>query len=109
MFYDEAFETEGVDWELGFLVEGNAPPSVDLEDGRTMQQRDLPGLDLAAATMYEGPSTNLHQGYSALGRWTEANGYRVTGVGREVFWHLEPANPEKNVTEIQLPVLPLET
>ena len=49
----------------------------------------------------------LNQAYGALGKWADANGYRIVGPGRELYLHLaQPVSrtDESNVTEMQFPV-----
>lgn len=104
LFYDGDFEENGVDWEFGVVAETATPEALEIAGGRTLRRRLLPALELCASTLVEGGYGGLHQGYSALGVWIEANGYRIEGAGREIFWNYDRACPERNVTEIQFPV-----
>lgn len=104
LFHDDAYETEGVDWEAGLTLPDGDPERLTLLDGRTLHRRTLPPLERCASAVHEGRFLGLHLGYGALGAWIERSGLEVTGVGREIFWHQDPEAPERNVTEIQLPV-----
>lgn len=110
IFYDDEFSSEKVDWEVGFTIEGSFDGSIALDDGRRLTAGALPGVALMASTIYQGDYIGLHQGYSALGNWVAANGYRIVGVGRELFlrmgWLENPPSDAANVTEIQFPVEP---
>ena len=47
---------------------------------------------------------NVGPVYESLVRWIEDSGYRLSGRSRELYleWHDE--DPDKNVTELQMPV-----
>jgi hypothetical protein len=53
----------------------------------------------------QGPFENLLIGYSIIGRWAAANGFRFAGLPREVNLQL-PQRPDASdaITEIQYPV-----
>jgi DNA-binding transcriptional MerR regulator len=104
LFHDPDFETEGVDWEVGLALADDGPEQLPLSDGRHLVRQTLPAIELCASTVHEGAYNGLHLGYGALGAWIERSGLEVAGVGREIFWHLDPDRPESNVTEIQFPV-----
>lgn len=107
VFYDAQFEHEHLDWEVGFTVGDDVTDPLPLGDGRELQVRELPAIDLVASTIYEGSYLGLHLGYSALGAWIEANGYQIQGPNREIFLHIAPDESERHVTEIQFPVVKL--
>lgn len=104
VFYDEAFSDCEMDWELGFYVSEGYEGSVKLDDAHLMTIHELPEVPLMACTIYEGSYLGLHHGYSALGEWIEAHGYRITGPNREVFLHIDTEHTENHITEIQFPV-----
>jgi DNA-binding transcriptional MerR regulator/effector-binding domain-containing protein len=104
VFHDPDFETEGVDWEVGLALTDDGPERLPLPDGSHLVRRTLPAIERCASTVHEGAFDGLHLGYGALGTWIERSGLEVAGVGREIFWHLDPDRPERNVTEIQFPV-----
>ena len=108
IFYDEMFDECDLDWELGFSVSDSYNGCITIDGKQTFAVSELPEVELMACTIYEGSYIGLHIGYSALGKWIEQNGYRITGPNREVFLHISPERPEAHITEIQFPVEPRE-
>lgn len=105
-FWGEGHELDVLDWELGFVMPDASVEEVVLEPGRALRLRTLPGEARVAAVTHRGPYVGLHRPYGALGRWIEANGWRIAGPEREVFWEVDRTDPERNVTEVQFPVAP---
>lgn len=103
-FYDEGHEMDVLDWELGFVMPDARVERLVIDTGRALRLRTLPAEPQVAALTYRGSYLGLHRGYSALGRWIAANGYRIAGREREVFWRVSREDPATNVTEIQFPV-----
>jgi effector-binding domain-containing protein len=64
---------------------------------------ELPAAQVAAV-VHSGPFENFAQEHSAVLRWIEANGYRITGPYRELYlWH-DPLDMGNAATEVQYPV-----
>lgn len=103
LYYDEEFTATNIDMEFAFPVNAACPPTIDLGGGRQMTTRDLPVVQQAACTVHKGDYSGLNDAYVALGRWIEANGYRVVGPPREVYL-VGGGAPADNITEIQFPV-----
>jgi DNA-binding transcriptional MerR regulator len=105
VFSSESFETENVDVEMGFLLEGEWLETVLLSDGRVMTVRTLPAIETMATMVYVGIANHIGC-YGQLGTWIEQNHFQLAGPGWEVF--IEPFQPatfdEEAVIEIQLPV-----
>lgn len=57
-----------------------------------------------ASVVHRGSMENVVPTYEALVRWIEDSGYRVNGRSRELYheWHDE--DPDRNVTELQMPI-----
>ena len=58
--------------------------------------------------MFTGPFVSIGEGYEAILKWIDSNGYKICGPSREVY--LRPANSGSQtdpdtVTEIQFPVI----
>ena len=104
VFYDEMFDECNLDWELGFSISDSYEGNVTVDNRQVFTVSELPEVNMMACTIYEGSYIGLHLGYSALGRWIDANGYRITGPNREIFLHISPERPEAHITEIQFPV-----
>ncbi|HEY0752994.1 MAG TPA: MerR family transcriptional regulator [Ktedonobacteraceae bacterium] len=104
-FHAESFETENVDVEMGFLLDGDVLETVLLPDGRVMTAHTLPAAPTMATMVYAGLAHHVRC-YGQLGTWIEHNHFQLAGPGWEVF--IEPFQParfdEVAVIEIQLPV-----
>jgi effector-binding domain-containing protein len=83
------------------------PVSSPFQEDQKVAQHMLPGVATMATVVHKGPFLTIGEAYTAMLKWIEANGYRITGPTREVY--LKPADngnqtdPE-TVTEIQFPV-----
>lgn len=103
LYYDEVFTAADMDIEFAFPVAATSPSIIDLPGGRQMNTRDLPTIQQAACAIHKGDYSGLNNAYTAIGRWIEANGYRVVGPPREVYL-VGGCALEDAVTEIQFPV-----
>jgi effector-binding domain-containing protein len=65
-----------------------------------------------ACTIHHGPFVTINEAYAAIGKWIDANGYRICGPAREVYLRearrseavgVSQTDPD-TVTEIQFPV-----
>jgi DNA-binding transcriptional MerR regulator len=103
-FLSDSFETENIDVEMGFLLDGDVLETVLLSDGRAMTVHTLPATSTIATLVCIGIA-NHEQCYGRLGTWMEHHHFQLAGPGWEVF--IEPFHPAKLdqlVIEIQLPV-----
>ena len=76
--------------------------------------RSLPGTDRVrvyelpqvqvASVVHHGNFEDFTQGHTALLKWIEANGYRITGPYREIYLKHDKRNLKDSTTEIQFPV-----
>ena len=104
LFPSESFETENIEVEMGFLLNGDAPETVLLSDGRAMTVNTLPAVETMVTLVCVGIA-NHERCYGRLGTWMEYHHFRLAGPGLEMF--IEPFHPAKGdeaVIEIQLPV-----
>lgn len=98
--YDTEYKESDVD------VEAGVPVGKTIPDSGRVKVYELPGMEQAACTVYTGPYDTIGEAYSAIMKWTEENGYQITGPDRELYL-TSPADtqdPAKYVTEIQFPV-----
>ncbi len=105
VFHGDAFATEDVDIQMGFLLNDAVDETLELSSGHALTMRVLPRIEMAACAVRVGGMENGYESYAKLGRWVEANDYRLVGPAREVF--IVPPHPdrvEETVCEIQLPV-----
>ena len=104
LFSSESFETENINVEMGFLLDGDAPETVLLSDGRAMIMRTLPAVETMATLVCVGIA-NHERCYGRLGTWMEHHHFQLAGPGWEVFIEpFQPAKGDEAVIEIQLPV-----
>ena len=105
MLHEEAFVMKNADIEMGFLLNGTVDQSLQLNSGHKLTTRMLPRVEMAACAVRLGGFENGYESYAKLGRWVEANNYRLAGPIREVFIVQAPPERMKDlVCEIQLPV-----
>jgi effector-binding domain-containing protein len=65
---------------------------------------ELPACTMAS-TVHRGSYSSISRAYAALGKWIEANGYRIAGPDREIYLQGGQGQDEESyVTEIQFPV-----
>jgi DNA-binding transcriptional MerR regulator len=99
------FEPEGIDVELGFFVEAGADAPLRLAGGRTLSARELPAVERLATCVRIGPPQEAHLASARIGRFIEANGYRICGATRELFLQRPaPGRMADAVVEMQFPV-----
>jgi DNA-binding transcriptional MerR regulator len=85
----------------GVRVHAGAP--VNVEHGKThdFDVVDLPAVEQVATVVHHGPMDDVDVTFQQLGRWIEENGYRSTGLAREVYLKYGDGDPETWVTELQ--------
>lgn len=108
IYHAAEYHEEDLDVETAVAV---APDAVAKSlRPQTLQLRQLPEVDLAAALLYEGPFREVQGAVLDLLRWVGMNGHVPAGPLREL--HLSgPAHPdgqldESPFLELQLPIAP---
>jgi DNA-binding transcriptional MerR regulator len=100
IYHDESYKEGAIDAEaVAFL-------SFPVPESERVRVYDLPPITVAS-TIHSGAFNRFREAYDALGRWIEANGYRIAGAPREVYLHTNQPmrqDDESNVTEIQFPI-----
>lgn len=74
-----------------------------LPAGEGIEVHELPAATMAT-TVHKGKFDTIGQGYDALMKWIEANGYRIAGPCRELYLKFSREDLVGNVTELQFPV-----
>lgn len=100
LYHDEDFKER--DWDL----EVCEPITDALAESCRVKVHALPAATLACA-IHHGPFATIGEAYNALGKWIEANGYRIVGPCREVYLEIAKNGSQTDpdtVTEIQFPV-----
>jgi len=64
---------------------------------------DLPVIDVASV-LHRGDMDSLSATYEGLVRWIEDSNYKIAGRSRELYLEWSDDDPEKCVTELQMPV-----
>lgn len=99
------FEPDSIDVELGFVLNGEPPAVLPAVGSRVLEVRELPAVPHMAVCVRVGLPEYAHLITGKIGRFVEANGYRLAGPGREVFLRPPRADRmEESVVEMQFPV-----
>ena len=99
IYYNHEYTEQDIDVETAAFIE--KPPTTVHETER-VKLRQLEGVERMACILHSGPLDNILETYAALGKWIQANGYRMAGPCREIY--LQPPASAKPLTEIQYPV-----
>jgi DNA-binding transcriptional MerR regulator len=105
IYYNEGFTQENIDTECAFAI--TDPETVKAVKAESpIEVRQVEAVPLMASTIavndfYKKPG-GLSPAYNALAQWIEANGYRIAGPPRELFY----GSVEKGdlTAEVQFPV-----
>ncbi|GGY41550.1 MerR family transcriptional regulator [Streptomyces xanthochromogenes] len=96
--YEDAPEGDG-----RVIVHAAVQVAAPLREDGAFRVFDLPPVDRAATIVHRGSMDTVLPAAQALARWIDGNGYRATGLPREV--NLEcPDDRDDWVTELQAPV-----
>ncbi|MEW6731020.1 MAG: MerR family transcriptional regulator [Acidobacteriota bacterium] len=105
VIHSETLESDRLDIELGVVLSSIDAKVIELPGDRIMRTATLPAITKMATVVQVGGFENNCQSYRAIGEWIEANGYHISGPGREVL--IQPPRTEQleeMITEIQFPV-----
>lgn len=103
IIHGDSFDEEQFDAELGFVIPKMSVEALVIDGDVQLTERLLPAVATMATIVLVGGPSAYPAGFSAVGRWNEANGFQVVGPQREIFLDVAP-NPEDMVIEIQFPV-----
>lgn len=101
----QEFETDRIDVEVGFVVEGDVVDAPPLASGEPLSVRELPAVSRMATCVRIGLPERAHLITGKVGVFLEANGYSLAGPSREVF--LQPPRAdrmEESIVEMQFPL-----
>ncbi len=99
IYYDPEYTEQDIDVETAAFIE--KPPATVCGTER-VKLRQLEGVERMACILHSDRLDNIIEAYAAIGKWIQANGYRIAGPCREIY--LQPSASDKPVTEIQYPV-----
>jgi len=106
MCHSEEMVDRDMDLEMGCLIEAKSHVPVPLHHALQLRFRELPAVETMATIVVTGALETIHTGYTEIGMWAEANGYRFAGTPREISLQVpQRADGSDLITEIQLPVL----
>ena len=91
------------DTEEGHDIEACVPVSEEIE-GEGITMRTIPGANVIS-TIHRGPyGPALGKSWGELMAYVRENGFTMNGPAREVYLEWNPDDPEKYVTELQIPI-----
>lgn len=103
IYHDEEFKLTDMDVEVVIPVATAIIRDLPLPNGRMLSVRDLPAVQSAASVIHIGSYDGLSATYQVLGKWIDANGYRIAGASREIY--LKAADKDGDpIVETQWPV-----
>lgn len=105
VIHSPMFDPDALDFEVGYLLTGNAPAAVQLSEERELTVRDLPAVETMATLVHAGSINNIHRSYGLLGTWVEQQQWRIVGEGRQILLQLPQLDQDDAVIELQLPVM----
>nr|WP_242624279.1 MerR family transcriptional regulator [Micromonospora kangleipakensis] len=98
-YYEPAGEGEAVVVHAGVGVDEDRAAAGDVAIV------DLPRVPTAATIVHHGSMDEVEGTLQVLAIWIEENGWRATGFARELYLDYSQEEPEKGVTELQIPVV----
>lgn len=103
--YSDGFVERDMDLEMGYLLEAKSHAPVPLHGDLHLRFRELEADATMTTFVVKGSLETIHTGYSEIGTWAEANGYRFAGIPREITLQVpQTADGSDLITEIQFPV-----
>jgi effector-binding domain-containing protein len=75
----------------------------EVRDGDSIDVIDLPSVKVASV-LHRGPMNTIETTYEALVRWIEDRGHKLAGHSRELYLQWDAVHPERNVTQLQMPI-----
>ena len=104
IWHDEEFKTSDIDGEAAVYLKQSVP------EGERVKVYELPAA-MMASVVHKGAYNTFNRAYEAIGRWIEANGYKIVGPNREIYLYCtQPVRQDDDlyVTEIQFPIAKIE-
>jgi DNA-binding transcriptional MerR regulator/effector-binding domain-containing protein len=85
------------------VAEAAIPIERTLPETDRVKVYELPQTEVASV-VHHGAFEDFLQGHTALLKWVEDNGYRISGPYREIYINHDSNNMNQSTTEIQYPV-----
>ncbi|MGH9193249.1 MAG: MerR family transcriptional regulator [Acidimicrobiales bacterium] len=99
-WYEEPADDGSVVLHAGFDIGEQSVP-----DRERVRVVNLPSIK-AASVIHRGPMEDIASVYEALVRWIEDSGNQLAGRSRELYHEWDDEHPERNVTQLQMPITP---
>ena len=105
IIHSPMYDPEALDVEVGYLLIGKGPESVQLSEERLLTVRTLPAIETMATLVHVGRVSDSYRSYEAVATWIEQHGWQMSGAGRDILIQLPQSGPQDEaVIEVQLPV-----
>jgi len=105
IIHSPMYDPEALDVEVGYLLIGKGPESVQLSEERLLTVRTLPAIETMATLVHVGRVSDSYRGYETVATWIEQHGWQMSGAGRDILIQLPQSGPQDEaVIEVQLPV-----
>jgi DNA-binding transcriptional MerR regulator len=102
LYHNSGYTERDIDTEMAIPIETDGRAERGPAEASRVRVRELPGAAAVASVVHRGPYDELSLAWQALGRWVEANGYRMAGPGREIY--LRTPDQGEPLAEVQVPV-----
>jgi DNA-binding transcriptional MerR regulator len=104
VIHSRMFDPDALDFEVGYLLTGKSPASLQLSEDRVLAAHDLPAVETMATLAHAGRLSDIHRSYGLLGAWVEQQRWRIVGPGRQVLLQLPQPDQDDAVIELQIPI-----
>ena len=104
VIHSPMFDADALDFEVGYLLTGKSPASLQLSEDRVLTAHDLPAVETMATLAHAGRLSDIHRSYGLLGTWVEQQRWQIVGQGRQVLLQLPEPDQNDAVIELQIPV-----
>ncbi len=104
VIHSPMFDADALDFEVGYLLTGKSPASLQLSEDRVLTAHDLPAVETMATLAHAGRLSDIHRSYGLLGAWVEQQRWQIVGQGRQVLLQLPEPDQNDAVIELQIPV-----
>ena len=99
IYYNHEYTEQDIDVETAAFIE---KPGATVCGTERVKLHQLDGVEWMACLLHSGRLDNILETYAVIGKWIQANGYRIAGPCREIY--LQPPASDKSLIEIQYPV-----
>jgi DNA-binding transcriptional MerR regulator len=103
--YTDGFTLKNNDVEFGYLLKKSVEGPIVLSEDYVLHMRELPAVQIMATAVQTGSPDLVFVALGRIGRWIEANGYRIAGPYREIGLELPTSGThDEMIIEVQMPI-----